>query len=129
MVVNEHSNVDDSVPLEAGAQVHFHPKTADANLKMAKSLAQEFRRWMADEIEEIAELVDESAREGTGPRSEEQIATLADQLAEQAEMLGYPHIVEIAERLKQCAERGTLQPDSTLQLDEQIAELRTAIGR
>lgn len=111
------------------ADVRVHPATADATSAMVATLTQEFRRWMADEIEELAESVCEPGREGDPAHTTAEIRDLTDQLAHQAEMLGYPQIAAIAQRLKQFNEDGLFEdPDSAAGLDEQIAELRAAIN-
>lgn len=111
------------------ADVRVHPATAEATSAMVATLTQEFRRWMADEIEELAESVCEPRHKGAPAHTTADIRDLTDQLAHQAEMLGYPQIVTIAQRLKQFNEDGLFEdPDSAAGLDEQISELRAAIN-
>jgi len=111
------------------ADVRVHPATAQASSAMVAALAQEFRRWMADEIEELAESVCEAGDESQPAHTTAEIRDLTDRLAHQADMLGYPQVVEIANRLKQCNEDGLFRdPDGAADLNEQIAELRAAIN-
>ena len=117
------------IPAEQAGDVHLHPKAAEVSAAMADSLVREFKRWMEDEIEEITERIHQSADGEPVPNNCAEIAILADQLAEQAEMLGYPRIVDIAGRLKQCAGKDALESNDASNLDQQLAELRSALSR
>jgi len=119
-------------PREPQADIALHPKTAEATTKLAGDIAHEFRRWMEDEIDEIAETLVEKQAEQDRHGAAIDVGALAERLAYQADMLGYPSIVAIAHRLQHLSEQvlktGQEANATTAEaIGEQIAELRRAI--
>lgn len=103
----------------------FQPDAAEPGAPVAKSLAQEFRRWMIDEIEEISELIVTDSDKPIEPVVAAKIVDLADLLTDQADILGHDGIRDIAVQLKQCVESGRPVSDCNAVLHSQVLRLRT----
>ncbi len=94
------------------------------------AMAVEFDRWMADEVEELAESVSVAAGSVDSPHVRTYLYHLAEQLARQAELLGYPDVVRTAGRLCRQFDPASDAPaaDPT-EIDLHIAELRNLLKR
>lgn len=110
------------------AKVVIHPATGAAAARMVSALADEFDRWMADEIEELAQTY-ENACAGLGEHARE-LSALTERLIEQASLLGHPRVAAIAARLHEriLAMPADLAPVDA-SLGRQIGELRDAATR
>jgi len=95
---------------------------------MMTAMAAEFDRWIADEVEELAEGYSAICCAETSPQERARLHEMAVQLVRQAETLGYPGIVEIAARLASrfdpTGSSGDAEPGD---IDLQIAELRALV--
>jgi HPt (histidine-containing phosphotransfer) domain-containing protein len=112
------------------ARVDLHPSAGKAASGLMSAMAVEFDRWMADEVEELAESISVIDGAETSPHVRAHLRQLAEQLARQAETLGYPDIVQVATRLSKRfgsdAPAAAADPGS---IDEQIAELRALLKK
>lgn len=81
----------------SGATVVTHPAAGAAAARIICALADEFDRWMADDIEELAESFDAAAPDLSQQSGE--LALLTGRLVDQANVLGHPRVAAIAARL------------------------------
>ncbi len=109
-------------------KVVVHPAAGAAAARMVSALADEFDRWMADEIEELAQTY-ETASIGRAERAEE-LCVLTERLIEQASLLGHPRVAVVAARLHEriLTLPGDLAPHHTC-VESEIGELRDAANR
>lgn len=119
----------------APARVEVHPAAGKAVRGMMSDMAVEFDRWMADEIEELAESIGVAAGSAQSPCVGAYLYELARQLARQAEIFGYPEIASTANRLSVLfgPKTATTPPDldevDLREVDLRIAELRHMVKR
>ncbi|WP_436636992.1 hypothetical protein [Microbaculum sp. FT89] len=112
------------------ARVEIHPSANTAAQGLMTAMAVEFDRWMADEVEELAETVSVVAGSAESEHMRGHLHQLAEQLVRQAELLGYPDVMRIAERLKRQFDptvAGSLVDLS--EIDLRIVELREILRR
>lgn len=109
-------------------KVVVHPAAGAAAARMVGALADEFDRWMADEIEELAQTY-ETASVGLTDRAHE-LSLLTERLIEQASLLGHPRVAIVAARLHEriLTLPGDLAPHEAC-VARDIGELRDAATR
>ena len=114
----------------AAARIDLHPSASKAASGLMSAMAVEFDRWMADEVEELAESISVVDGSESSPHVRAHLRQLAEQLARQADTLGYPDIVQVATRLSKRfapdAPAGSADPGT---IDEQISELRALLKK
>lgn len=113
---------------EDRGKVVVHPAAGAAAARMVSALADEFDRWMADEIEELAQTY-ETVSIGIADRAQE-LSALTERLIEQASLLGHPRVAVIAARLRERinAMPADLAPHDAY-VEGEIGELRDAATR
>jgi hypothetical protein len=127
---NDEAGGSDDKRGSVSARVEVHPTTNDAARGLMTAMAVEFDRWMADEVEELAESITVAAGSTDSPHVRTYLHELAGQLARQAEALGYPDVGRVAARLsRQFDPASTEPPVQPTELDMQIAELRMLLKR
>lgn len=111
-------------------RVELHPAANTAAQGLMSAMAVEFDRWMADEVEELAETVSVAAGSAESAPMRDHLHQLAEQLVRQAELLGYPDVMRVAERLKRQFDPSV---DGSLvdlgEIDLRIIELRALLQR
>ena len=114
----------------AAARIDLHPSASKAASGLMSAMAVEFDRWMADEVEELAESFSVVDGSETSPHVRAHLRRLAEQLARQADTLGYPDIVQVATRLsKQFDPHAPENAASPNGINQQIAELRALLKK
>ena len=83
----------------AVARIDLHPSASKAASGLMSAMAVEFDRWMADEVEGLAESISVVDGSESSPHVRAHLRQLAEQLARQADTLGYPDIVQVGQTL------------------------------
>ncbi|TCT12628.1 hypothetical protein EDC22_102313 [Tepidamorphus gemmatus] len=113
---------------EDTGKVVIHPATGAAAARMVSALADEFDRWMVDEIEELAQVYENASASFASHARE--LSALTERLIEQANLLGHPQVAAIASRLHaRIMAMPTDFAPADASLARQIGELRDAAIR
>jgi hypothetical protein len=127
-------DIGDKRGAAASARLVIHPAADAAATGLMSAMAVEFDRWMADEVEELAESIAVAAGSTGSEHVRTYLRQMADQLARQAELLGYPDVVRAAARLgllfdPEANDSATEPTPDRTEIDLRIAELRALLNR